>query len=101
MDQQEEGSPIFLVPEVILEEKIFACCGNLKELSLTCQYFHDIISKSRLLMKRFQLEIKENSYNHQVISTILASKRQYSRIEFSNLKCFVNKVAAENPNLKG
>jgi hypothetical protein len=59
MDQQEEGSPIFLVPEVILEEKIFARCGNLKELSLTCQYFHDIISKSRLLMKRFQLKIEK------------------------------------------
>jgi hypothetical protein len=87
MDQREEGSPIFLVPEVILEEKIFARCGNLNELSLTCQYFHDIISKSRLLMKRFQLKIEENSYNHQVISTILASKRQYSRIKFSQLRC--------------
>jgi hypothetical protein len=90
MNQQEEGSPIFLVPEIILEENIFARCGNLKELSLTCQYFHDIISKSRLLMKRFQLKIKEDSYNHQVISTILASKRQYSRIEFSEMKCCEN-----------
>jgi hypothetical protein len=93
MDQQqrpEEESPIFLVPDIILEENIFARSGNLKNLSLTCKYFHDLISKSRQLMKRFELNIVGKSctdkvkrnYNQQNLSTILKSKRKYSRIGF-------------------
>ncbi len=87
MAQLDEGSLIFLLPDHILEEKIFAHSGNLKNLSLTCKYFHDIVSKSRCLMKRFQLNINENSFDQHDISAILESPRKYSRIEFSQWKC--------------
>ncbi len=82
-----EGSPIFLVPEIILEEKIFAFSENLKNLMLTCKYFRDVIYNSRQLMKKFELKILQQStgrnggnYNEDDVSTMLASKRKYSRI---------------------
>jgi hypothetical protein len=105
MDQQQhepdEGSPIFLVPEIILEEKIFAFSGNLKNLSLTCKYFNDLISNSQKLMKSFELKIEGKSfnaeeisnYNQQDVSTILKSKRKYSWIGFHCIYSFDSKFS--------
>jgi hypothetical protein len=93
IDQQqepEESSPIFLVPDVILEEKIFARSGNLKNLSLSCKYFHDLISKSQLLTKRFRLKIEEQPEKDPlplIVSTILKSKRNYSCVRFEKFNC--------------
>ncbi len=93
MDQQqkpEEGSPIFLIPEIILEEKIFAFAGNLPNLALTCKYFNDLISNSRVLMKGFKLRIEEKPGKEplsMMVPKVLKSKRKYSCFHFEKINC--------------
>jgi hypothetical protein len=92
MDQQQEqteGSPIFLIPDHILE-KIFAYSGKLDSLMLTCKYFNDLISNSQKLMMKMPLSIDENSKIHsdEKISVLLNSKKKHYYLTFFGIDDF-------------
>lgn len=69
------------LPSNILNS-IFAMSGNIKNLSLTCRRFHELIAISEDLMDRLTL-IWIESNNLENFHTLLHSSRRYRRLEIS------------------